>query len=535
MKLIFKFLFFVVLLFVFQTCARKGRPDGGPKDETAPLMVTSDPPYETIKFAKKKIKIYFDEYITLKDLNDQLVVSPPLKNPPIILPQGSPSKYINIEILDTLKQNTTYIFNFGNAVQDNNEGNKLERFKYVFSTGNYIDSLRTIGTIRDAFSDKTDRSINILLYRIDSAYTDSIIYKQKPDYVTSTLDTTNYDFSNLRKGAYFLFALKEVSNDYMYNPLTDKVAFSLDTVQLPRDSVIVKELRLFNEIPPYIFKRGKEVSKGKIQFGFQGNAANLQIEMLSDAPADFKTVSKFEKDKDTLNYWYRPFEVDSLNFIVRNGLILDTVTVNLRKNEIDSLKIKSSVRGNFNLKDTFYFEMNNPIVKIDTAKISLVDKDTIAVNFKTILSSTENKIKLLFEHKPKEKYTISVLPEAFFDIYEQKNDTLRYNLTTKGIEDFGRITLNVQNEESENLIIELLDEKDVLIEKQFTSNTSNIIFDLLVPKTYKIRVTIDSNNNKIWDTGNLVQKIIPEMVLYFSKELVVRANYYLNETFTIKY
>ena len=128
--------------FIISSCARKGRPEGGPKDETAPIMVTANPPYETIHFKEDNIRIYFDEYIVLKDLQKQLVVSPPMKNPPLITPQGTPSKYINIKILDTLQPNTTYTFNFGNAVQDNNENNKLESFKYVFSTGSYIDSLK---------------------------------------------------------------------------------------------------------------------------------------------------------------------------------------------------------------------------------------------------------------------------------------------------------------------------------------------------------------------------------------------------------
>ena len=132
----------IVFLFLlsFTDCAKKGRPSGGPKDEDAPLFVTADPPYESINFDKDEINIYFDEYIKLKDINKQLIISPPLNpnNPSLISPQGSPSKYINIKILDTLLANSTYIFDFGNSVQDNNESNTLERFKYVFSTGKYI-------------------------------------------------------------------------------------------------------------------------------------------------------------------------------------------------------------------------------------------------------------------------------------------------------------------------------------------------------------------------------------------------------------
>ena len=150
MKTIFKFLYLIVAVLFISNCARTGRPEGGPKDENAPLFVTAKPPYESTKFAEKEIDLEFDEYIKLKDLNKQFVVSPPMKNPPIISPQGTASKEINIEILDTLQQNTTYILNFGNAVEDNNEGNQLENFKYVFSTGDYIDSLTTVGVIKDS-------------------------------------------------------------------------------------------------------------------------------------------------------------------------------------------------------------------------------------------------------------------------------------------------------------------------------------------------------------------------------------------------
>ena len=132
MKGVIKFLLISLITLFLYDCARKGRPTGGPKDETAPILVTANPPNATTNFNKKEIKIYFDEYIVLKDLNKQLVVSPPMKNPPLISPQGTPSKYIKIKILDTLRKNTTYTFNFGSAVQDNNENNKLESLSMFF-------------------------------------------------------------------------------------------------------------------------------------------------------------------------------------------------------------------------------------------------------------------------------------------------------------------------------------------------------------------------------------------------------------------
>ena len=196
------FLLALVFIFTLSQCAKKGRPSGGPKDEDPPLFVTADPPYETVNFDKREIRLYFNEYIKLKDLNKQLIISPPLnpENPSLITPQGSPSKYISIQLIDTLLENTTYIFDFGNSVEDNNESNKLERFKYVFSTGDYIDSLKMRGSVKNSLVSDDVKNIKLLLYRLDSTYTDSAIYKFKPDYVTSSLDTSLYQFTNMRAG-----------------------------------------------------------------------------------------------------------------------------------------------------------------------------------------------------------------------------------------------------------------------------------------------------------------------------------------------
>ena len=538
MKIVYRFLFLSVLLIFVTNCARTGRPEGGPKDEKAPLFVTSIPPYETVKFNKKEIKINFNEYIVLKDLNSQLVVSPPMKNPLLISPQGSPSEYIKIEILDTLQPNTTYIFNFGNAVQDNNEGNKLENFKYVFSTGTYIDSLKTSGSVKYAKLFEAPKNINILLYRLDSTFNDSIIYKKKPNYITSTLDTTVFKFTNLRKGDYLMLALQESINDYIFNPVTEKIGFSMDTIQFPRDSVIEKPIILFKEEQPYQFKRAKEISKGKIEFGFEGDAKNMQIKVLSKVPDDFKSVSKFEIDKDTLNFWYTPFEADSLNFAVSNNNFIDTLTVRLRKNKIDSLIINSSISNILNFRDTLFLNSNNPITKIDTSKISLFDKDTIAVKYTTLPSEKENTIGIIFDKEPKQKYSFTAFPDAFNDLFLNKNDTLKYRFITKEFEDYGRITMNVSNVNSKNLIIELLTgtKKNVVVQRNFLTTSESIVFNLLEPKKYTIRIIIDENKNNKWDTGNYLKRQLPEIILYHKEinNADLRANFFLEENFIVE-
>ena len=529
-------LFLVFLVFSFSQCAKKGRPDGGPKDEDAPLFVTANPPYETINFDKKEINIYFNEYIKLKDLRKQLIISPPLnpENPSLISPQGSPSKFINIKILDTLKDNSTYIFDFGNSVQDNNEANILERFKYVFSTGSYIDSLNLSGNVKNSFKSESVEDIKLLLYRLDSSYTDSAVYNRKPDYVTSSLDSSNYQFTNLRKGNYLLVALNDERSDYIFNPKADKIGFLKDTITLPRDSIIFDPISLFKEELPYVFRRGKELRKGQLIFGYQGKPKNLKVETLSPVPDNFQTIIFPEKGKDTVNLWHSLIDKDSLVFKISNNTVYDTVTVKLRKKELDSLKVNDITGGVLNLKDTLFFTTNNPVVKIDTSRIVFKHTDSISFPYKTFISKKESKIGFLFEKKQKKPYKVNLYPNALTDIFNTTNDTISSLFRTRGTEDYGEISITVQNSKNIPVIIQLTDSNDATVVQETSSKNKKISFNLLIPKKYKIRIIYDLNRNGIWDTGNYLDKRQPEHVEYFPEVQEVRANWLLPIVLNIK-
>ena len=530
------FLLFAFLILFFSQCAKKGRPSGGPKDEDAPLFVTADPPYESINFDKNEINIYFNEYIKLKDLNKQLIVSPPLNpsNPSLISPQGSPSKFINIKILDTLKENSTYIFDFGNSVQDNNESNTLERFKYVFSTGTYIDSLTLEGSVKNSFKSEDLKNIKLLLYRLDSSYSDSAVYKRKPDYVTSSLDTSNYKFSNLRKGNYLLVALNDKRSDYLFNPKADEIGFLKDTISLPRDSILKDIISIFKEELPYKFKRGKEISKGQLILGYEGKATKINIETLSAVPDNFQTITFPEKDKDTINLWHTPIERDSLIFKVNNNGISDTIVIKLRKKEIDSLKVSRQTIGVLDYKDTLFLSTNNPIIKIDTTKINFIDTDTINILYTPYISKKENKIGFIFQKKFKKTYKLNVYPNALTDIFNTSNDTIISQFKTRSLEDYGEITLDVKNTKKTPVIIQLTDLNDKTIAQETTSVSKNISFKYLNPNRYKIRIIYDTNNNGKWDTGNYLAKKQPELVEYLPEIQEVRANWQLPIVLNIK-
>jgi len=338
----------IALLFAlsFTDCAKKGRPTGGLRDSLPPVIVRSVPENYTTNFSEDEIRIYFDEYIKLTEIQKNLIISPPLKYQPIITPLST-SKILKIKILDTLRENTTYSFNFGRSIVDNNEGNEFEYYKYVFSTGPFIDSLKLRGTIRDAELSRPEGVTTVMLYDINETFTDSIIFSKKPTYITTTQDSTNtFELSNLREGNYLLLALKDSNNDYIFQPSSDRIGFVKEYVTIPTDSLY--ELTLFKEFPNYQIDRPKQISKNEIQFGYEGNADSLQLQLLSTTPSGF--TSKIYKDlkRDTLHYWYKPaLEVDSLLFLARNQSQVDTLNVRMKELYQDTLKMEAINAGRY--------------------------------------------------------------------------------------------------------------------------------------------------------------------------------------------
>ena len=531
---ILSFFFLIAVVLAALQCARRGTPTGGPKDTTPPVLLKAEPENLTTEFKAKKIKLYFDEYIKLEDVQNQLIVSPPLKYNPEVSPQGGASKYVEIILKDTLLENTTYTLNFGQSIVDNNEGNPNSFLTYVFSTGTYIDSLTVSGVVKDAFNKKADEFISVMLYEIDTAYTDSTTYNKPPNYITNTLDsTTIFQLKYLKAGKYAIIAIKDEAKNNVFDQNTDKIGFIEDTVYLPTDTVYL--LNLFKEIPNYILKTPNYAAANKIIFGYSGGDQKLDIEALTEIPDSIRTLVVKDPEKDTLNYWFTPFEIDSIIFKVTNENLkkIDTFTVKPRKLAADSLMLIPSHRSKINFADEFYITSSIPVVAIDTTKMSIFNKDTIAVNFKAQLDTAQNRMLMDFEKEPDEIYYLNLLPNSITDFFGETNDTINYRLSTGGYADFGNLRLNLAGEITYPIFVQLTDEKGKLYREIYLSEATAIDFNTLEPGNYLIRIIFDSNANGTWDTGNYLKKIQPERVIYYPSVIEMRANWEKIETFTV--
>ena len=526
-----KFLIAILLSSFFFNCAKRGTPTGGLKDSIPPVLLKAIPKIETVNFKEDRIRIYFDEYIKINEINKNLVISPPLKNKPTITPSSTASKVITIKILDTLEANTTYSFNFGNSIVDNNEGNKLGNFKYVFSTGNFIDSLTISGNVDKPISKKTTSGIDVMLYEYNSKFTDSVIYKQKPKYIANTLDSTLFEITNIRAGKYLLIALKDGNSNKIYNPEIDEIGFVKDTVTIPTDEKF--NFTIFKEVPKLKIIKPREASKGHAIFGFEGNANDVTIELLTDKPENFKSKTTFEKGKDTLNYWYTPFENDSLTFKVSKGEYSENYVLKTRSSKIDSLNLAKSTSSTLHLFDTLSIISNTPIINFNKDNIKITELDSTSVDFDLFLSKNSSNLYLDFNKKDNTDYIVELLPKALTNIFEASNDSLKFKIKTKSIEDYGILNFDVRYTNNASFIIELLDEKEVLVRSQIIKEPQIVVFNKLLPKNYFIRVIFDQNSNGKWDTGNFLNKILPEDIKYFKKPYEIKANWERTEILNI--
>ena len=530
MRLALKFIVGTGLMLFSVQCAKRASPTGGPKDSIPPVLINASPKLNTTFFDKDEFYLTFNEYITLKDINKQLIISPPLNSTQFkVYPVTGASKKVTLKLLDSLLDNTTYTFNFGESIVDFNESNPSSYLTYTLSTGATIDSLYIRGHITDAFENETERFISLQLYPVDSIFTDSVIYTQKPLYVTSTLDTTIYRFQNLRAGKYAIIAMEDKAGNYFFDQNMDKIGFNEKLIELPKDSVI--NLRLFKERKNFFWDKPYFVNDHHILLSYYGDRDKESFKMVSEVPNNFESLVTQSRETDTLNYWFKGAELDSLQFEFNIKDSLQIKTVQFKNPISDSLIIDRLTKGSLRLQDKYEIKSNLPIIEVNSEQLFVTNVDTIQIPASLKIQENYDRITLDFEVVPNDRYEITLLPNALIDFWGNTNDTLVYRASTKKIEDYGNIFLRVQHESSHSYIIELLKNDEVVRRYDSPVEGNYYKFELIDPGKYIIRLIEDVNQNKQWDTGNYIQKIQPEKVIYYWKEIDLRANWDMNEIF----
>ncbi|WP_313252486.1 Ig-like domain-containing protein [Empedobacter sp.] len=523
------------------SCARQGSPTGGPKDETPPVFLKADPDTlaTNVDLNLQEATINFDEYILLKEYSKNVVVSPSFQIPPIVTPQALAKKYISIKFQEPLLPNTTYSFNFGDAIQDFNENNKLSNFQYVFSTGSFIDSLKVTGRVNSSYDFKLPEKILVGLYKVDSTYKDSIILQKKPYYIARANDKGEYQLNYLASGKYKLIAFEDKVENVMYDYGKERLAFHNEPIELNANQQI--NLNLFNQKPAYRKPEASFKQEGLIVFKTTGATDDVTI---TPVGKEFKTayIQKFPK-QDSINFWFNP-KVDTivgksakLNFKVQHKDQIDEISALYSKSNTErKLEFKALNDQKLAPNKPFKIQANAPIKSLDLSKI-YVFKDTVSIPFKVSIDTVNaQNLNFAFDKNLDEKFEVNIYPNALTDVLGEKNDTLAYPIKMGTRGDFGHLKLTLQNTPNKPFILQFLktDKDFTVIEELYNPANKNYFeFNFIEPGEYLFRLLVDENENGKWDTGDYLSGKQPEPIYLYPEPIKIRAMWDATETWVL--
>ena len=575
-------------LLVFWSCAQIGSPTGGPRDETPPAVVECDPPNYSTRFDARKIQITFDEYIVLNNVNQELIVSPPMDEKPEVKLR---KKSIIIEFEEALRTNTTYTFNFGNAIRDLHEGNVLQNYEYVFSTGDILDSMSVKGSLKYAEDlDVPGEPISVMLY---TDLRDSVPLTDIPLYVGRSDDSGIFSVNNLRPDVYKVFALKDGNNNLLFDLPTEEIAF-LDTSlivnadfvkQLLGDSIVTPvkpdsvSVDSLGNVSDSLAVQGPDYTSIYIDLMLFVEASEIQYLMdnsredrrklqlvyalpLTDSfsyrllPAGTESTSPFLEHfspaRDSLTLWVRDsvlYGKDTIQMVVdytvkdtteQFVVKTDTLSFTYRERETRSRRQQqvqeeeekleiSTIRNNGfqDLNRDLQFRVEFPLKSVNESLFSLFQ----------IPDSTEIPVPFTVRQDSLNPYRIN-LSTTWEPASNYRMMVLPGAISSIYPLQHDTIDVNFKTRDSEyygqillslqqvkdHVIVQLYSDGKVMKEKT-ADEDGQIIFSFLAPQKYDIKIIHDSNKNGKWDTGKYLEKRQPESVEKLPVSIEVRSNW----------
>lgn len=584
------YIFIIIAAAVMYSCANIGNPSGGPIDKTPPIFMRSNPTPNAVNVKDRKIEIFFDEIVTLKDPSTKIIVSPAQTEMPRMSALG---RKVTVELVDSLLPSTTYTIDFSNSIQDNNEGNAIDNFAFAFSTGSVIDSMRVSGYVLDS---RTLEPMQSVVVGLQSNLADSAFHKEKLQRVALTNDRGQFTIRNVSPGSYHIFALKDLDRDYKFGNPTEDIAF-LDSIIVPSIGSREAADTVYNDLneidtimratrPAYfpndillsMFNEDRKsqylannlrVDSTRISLTFAAASdtlPSLSIVGRNDVPDQWYTLERSQTN-DTLTYWIRPPHLVSADTLMVATTYLRTDTAsNLswgtdtlkftfqrqkakkkKKNEeTDSLEqirfmeLHPLANGTQEVYAPLLLQTGTPIERYSREAFHLQRKlqnDTTfyPAEIKSIAlrDSTLNRRDLMLkvDWEPGAAYTLAVDSLAMTDIYGLQTKPLKVDFNVRKMEEYGNIVFNIPAVR-DSAIVELLDGTEKIVLRAPVKNHRAELLNLL-PGKYYARLFIDRNGNGKYDTGNYDMHLQPEETVYYPGAINLKKNWDVEQTWDI--
>ena len=584
------YIFIIIAAAVMYSCANIGNPSGGPIDKTPPIFMRSNPTPNAVNVKDRKIEIFFDEIVTLKDPSTKIIVSPAQTEMPRMSALG---RKVTVELVDSLLPNTTYTIDFSNSIQDNNEGNAIDNFAFAFSTGSVIDSMRVSGYVLDS---RTLEPMQSVVVGLQSNLADSAFHKEKLQRVALTNDRGQFTIRNVSPGSYHIFALKDLDRDYKFGKPTEDIAF-LDSIIVPSIGSREAADTVYNDLneidtimratrPAYfpndillsMFNEDRKsqylannlrVDSTRISLTFAAASdtlPSLSIVGRNDVPDQWYTLERSQTN-DTLTYWIRPPHLVSADTLMVATTYLRTDTASNLSWGTDTLKFtfqrqkakkKKKNEETDSLEQTRFMELHSlangtqevyaplllqtgtPIERYSREAFHLQRKlqnDTtfypaeiksIALRDSTL---SRRDLMLKVDWEPGAAYTLAVDSLAMTDIYGLQTKPLKVDFNVRKMEEYGNIVFNIPAVR-DSAIVELLDGTEKIVLRAPVKSHRAELLNLL-PGKYYARLFIDRNGNGKYDTGNYDMHLQPEETVYYPGAINLKKNWDVEQTWDI--
>ena len=571
------------LFFLNWSCAKIGKPTGGPRDRTPPVVLESVPEYGAKNFRGKRLIITFDEYVSLDNINEKFMISPPLKKKPRVFIRG---KNVIAEFEEDLRDSTTYTFYFQDAIKDLNEGNTIEDYQFVLSTGPVIDSLSVTGNVYSALNLEVPEKTMVLLYR---ELADSFVVKHLPDYISRVDQKGYFRINNVKEGTYRLYALKDADNSKNYNLPDEEFAFMNSTIEITteknfipvvKDTAVVKkevtknrdikgkkDVKLQDTIVPQGEYPLVLFTPRKTNHYLTSSARPLKYELtytLSLPPdsMDFRLRIPESKEnsyfieknagKDSIKVWLTDSTLYSQSQIqtIIDYPYTDTLGILGYKEDTIVMRFQTPVvrRGSKVKKPVFTFSSNikgnvlkpgeeiifssaTPFREPDTSRIifyEIADSSRVEVNY-SLMKDSINSGRYFFKADLKEekKYVLIADSGSFGNIYYDTADSTGFNFSLRKPDTFSTLTLTILNCKTSS-IIQLMTNQEKIVNETIIKSEGKVVFPMLDAGAYRLKVIYDLNGDGKWTTGDFTRGIQPEPVSYYPMEINLKTGWVLD-------
>lgn len=544
---------YIAILSVVLTCAgcanRGIGPQGGPRDSIPPVPLHSEPENGSLEFRGNKIDVAFNEYLQLNNISQNLLMSPPQQHAPEVKARG---KHLIVQFEDTLRENTTYTLDFGNAVCDFTERNPLANYTFAFSTGPVIDTLQLSGYVFDARNLNPVKGITVGVY---SNLEDSAFTRLPFERIGRTDSVGAFRIGNMKEGIYRLYAVEDISRDYCLTP-GESLAYADEPVMPAYETDSALTLWLFSQQQQrlYLLRTLRE-KQHKIQIYFSTSPDSLpQLRPLTDS---LNYYISYNNTRDTLTMWltdsasilqdsifiearYRrtdslyhlEWAMDTLRAVWRTPrLSAKAQQLMLKRQRNRKIELKSNARSGFDIYDTLRISSATPLSEFIADSIRLYERvDTILKPLAFSMAPTDTLPMQLFlfaSLKPGKKYELHIDSAAMHDVYGAPNKEEKFTLQLKTPEDYSTLRVKL-NPYLSNARIQLLNSKDEVV-RELPSDPSGAFFKYLKPDAYYMRLYLDLDGDKRWTTGSWEEYRQPEPVYYFPEKIQTKPNWDFEE------